>query len=210
MVSIHARHCSQCGAVLEVREQGTESPLDCPGCGTALLVTPVGDLEITQCSKCGGVWLPHERFQALAARHAETGKAAAAAGAKPVSVPLRAEAARYRPCPQCRQLMNRFNYGHASGVIVDACKAHGLWFDKDELRGVMAFIDSGGLVRAERVDAERERETAKALALAEAEGRRAMAEAQAAEGWSGRWSGKRSGGDLVDGLFRLWEAFRSL
>jgi Zn-finger nucleic acid-binding protein len=52
---------------------------------------------------------------------------------------------RYRPCPACGKMMNRTNYGGISGVILDTCKTHGLWFDQDELRRVLEFIQKGGL-----------------------------------------------------------------
>jgi len=41
--------------------------------------------------------------------------------------------------------MNRVNFAHCSGVIVDACKKHGVWFDRDELSRIVEFIRSGGL-----------------------------------------------------------------
>ena len=44
--------------------------------------------------------------------------------------------------------MNRLNYARHSGVILDVCKTHGIWFDLDELRRVLAFITGGGLDRA--------------------------------------------------------------
>src|SRR2546425_7345986 len=52
---------------------------------------------------------------------------------------------RYVPCPQCHNLMNRINFAHCSGVIVDICKGHGTWFDCDELRQIVEFVRGGGL-----------------------------------------------------------------
>ena len=52
---------------------------------------------------------------------------------------------RYFPCPQCGQLMNRMNFARCSGVIVDVCRGHGSWFDRDELRAIIEFIRAGGL-----------------------------------------------------------------
>ncbi|HEX9545464.1 MAG TPA: zf-TFIIB domain-containing protein, partial [Pyrinomonadaceae bacterium] len=48
-------------------------------------------------------------------------------------------------CPHCGQLMNRVNFARCSGVIVDVCKGHGTWFDRDELSGIIQFIRGGGL-----------------------------------------------------------------
>ena len=64
------------------------------------------------------------------------------------------EAVQYRPCPDCHQRMNRVNYARHSGVVLDVCKEHGLWFDKDELRRVLAFISAGGLDRAREAELE--------------------------------------------------------
>ena len=41
--------------------------------------------------------------------------------------------------------MNRFNFADCSGVILDACKPHGIWFDAEELRRIVAFIRGGGM-----------------------------------------------------------------
>ena len=50
----------------------------------------------------------------------------------------------YRPCVVCGQLMNRINYGHSSGVIVDVCRDHGIWFDADELARILTWLRAGG------------------------------------------------------------------
>jgi Zn-finger nucleic acid-binding protein len=41
--------------------------------------------------------------------------------------------------------MNRINFARCSGVIVDFCKQHGTWFDRDELSSIVQFINDGGL-----------------------------------------------------------------
>jgi Zn-finger nucleic acid-binding protein len=56
----------------------------------------------------------------------------------------------YVPCPVCQALMNRQNFGTTSGVIVDYCAKHGVWFDAGELPRVLEFVENGGLVRARR------------------------------------------------------------
>jgi Zn-finger nucleic acid-binding protein len=44
--------------------------------------------------------------------------------------------------------MNRTNFAGCSGIVVDWCKPHGSWFDKDELRRIVEFIRNGGLRRS--------------------------------------------------------------
>ena len=48
--------------------------------------------------------------------------------------------------------MNRMNFAHCSGVIVDVCKPHGTFFDRDELRRIVEFIRSGGLDKARALE----------------------------------------------------------
>jgi hypothetical protein len=45
--------------------------------------------------------------------------------------------------------MQRKNYGRNSGVIIDVCLEHGIWFDRRELPLVLRFVEQGGLDRAE-------------------------------------------------------------
>lgn len=62
------------------------------------------------------------------------------------AAPLSRSAREYIPCPDCRQLMNRKNFGNISGVLVDLCKPHGIWFDAGELGRIIRFVMRGGLV----------------------------------------------------------------
>jgi Zn-finger nucleic acid-binding protein len=41
--------------------------------------------------------------------------------------------------------MARMNFGKRSGVIVDACRMHGTWFDAGELESVLEFVAAGGM-----------------------------------------------------------------
>jgi Zn-finger nucleic acid-binding protein len=69
-------------------------------------------------------------------------------------------AVRYIQCPTCKRTMNRRAFGRVSGVIVDVCRDHGVWFDAGELSEVLAFLERGGLELAR----ERERQEAAELA----------------------------------------------
>ena len=46
-------------------------------------------------------------------------------------------------------MMLRRNFLETSGVIVDVCSAHGVWFDRGELTMVFAFASTGELAKAE-------------------------------------------------------------
>lgn len=64
---------------------------------------------------------------------------------------------RYVKCPDCGKFMNRVNFGATSGVVVDQCKAHGVWLDNGELIHLMEWKRAGGQLLAEqRAQARRE------------------------------------------------------
>jgi Zn-finger nucleic acid-binding protein len=46
--------------------------------------------------------------------------------------------------------MNRINYSRRSGVIVDICPGHGIWFDHGELARILGWIKDGNWTRSER------------------------------------------------------------
>jgi len=60
----------------------------------------------------------------------------------------------YIHCPLCEKLMNRTNYTGHSGVIINLCRAHGIWLDRGDMPKIIEFILAGGLVRARRNELE--------------------------------------------------------
>ena len=120
----------------------------------------LGETLLDECSACGGVWLEAVAFEKLIKSRDE--QAVVLSGSGPY-LEIEAyshrtgalEAPRYLPCPDCGQLMNRKNFADTSGVIVDVCKAHGLWFDRDELGRIIQFVTKGGLDESWRRELER-------------------------------------------------------
>ena len=147
MVSIQAKHCFRCGAAVDIQEHGPAG-MACPDCKEALMKASVGGIDLSQCHRCGGVWLSRELFERVAADREERGTVLGALPGDQAKGVIASETIHYRPCPVCSRMMNRTNYGRSSGVILDTCKDHGLWFDKDELRRVLEFIQKGGLDKA--------------------------------------------------------------
>ena len=108
----------------------------------------VGKSHMNECRRCGGLWVDTASFEQICEDREDQeqvlGIAAPAAGR-----PLETSASRmYVPCPVCAKLMNRMNFASCSGVIIDWCKEHGTWFDKDELRRIVEFIGSGGMKKS--------------------------------------------------------------
>jgi Zn-finger nucleic acid-binding protein len=115
---------------------------------------------------CGGVFVDPDTLESLTRQSAmEAG--VSVTGARRAAL-LEADV-RYRPCPSCGALMMRRNFAGRSGVLVDVCRPHGVWFDANELTAVLMFVASGGLREVERAAAEeakRELAERRAAALA--------------------------------------------
>jgi len=147
MVPVHASHCPNCGTAIAAVAT-VASALDCPDCRVPLGATTLGGLALDLCGKCGGLWVDQKTFEQIAADRQERGEVMGSLPAAAVARSVTLETVHYRPCPRCARLMNRQNYAHISGVVINVCKEHGIWFERDELRQVLAFIDGGGLERS--------------------------------------------------------------
>ncbi len=149
-------HCAHCGRDLP-KAASEPAPLPdgrpCPGCESGLHRTVLGETEVLECLECGGLWLGREAFERLG-EEAETHRSLVAAEdlsertAPPRVAVENPASVRYRKCPTCRAWMNRRAYGQISGIVLDECRAHGFWFDRDKLPEILRFIRTGGLERA--------------------------------------------------------------
>jgi Zn-finger nucleic acid-binding protein len=162
-----ARHCQHCGAKVEVPArpgpaEGPEpGPRKCPRCtavaAPALTAHLVGETLLDECRHCGGVWIDSAAFE-----HVVLERDRQAALHQLLAVPALTDSSRpgwqqpvtYLHCPDCNELMMRQNFGKCSGVIVDVCRPHGIWFDRDELGAVLDFVMQGGLDKTRRLQAE--------------------------------------------------------
>jgi len=222
-VSGGARFCDHCGSpILVDQAAAAATTMRCPACGPRQLLRSrqfAGEpVAVSECVLCGGLWAERRVFEVLLvrARHGELGGAAVAiAGERPAGPAGTAAAggaggagARgadaggsaaggghlYRPCPVCGALMNRQNYGRKSGVILDLCGAHGIWFDLDELPRVLAWIQGGGEARAGQLEAEEARTAAREQRL-ETEVRSSLG--------GGSWGYAEPNRNLLGGLVNL-------
>jgi Zn-finger nucleic acid-binding protein len=71
------------------------------------------------------------------------------------------EKVKYVPCPACKNLMNRSNYGRRSGVVIDTCRNCGVWLDNNELNRILQFVESGGLEDARAMEEEEKKKREK-------------------------------------------------
>lgn len=151
MMFVGAKFCSHCGARADRTEIGADSGKDCPRCKSALKGVLVGKTVLEECERCEGLWVDLESLQEICNDREDQ----AAVLGLPVPQPSAAEVesqlrVQYLPCPICKDLMNRVNFAHCSGVVVNVCSKHGTWFDKDELRRIVEFIRAGGMDKCRR------------------------------------------------------------
>jgi Zn-finger nucleic acid-binding protein len=178
-VSDRARYCHHCATRLDPQGRPAEATTKtCPACGDGHRVTSrdfgVDGLSILECPRCAGLWLSHDAFRHLVERaeaspatskvHAMAAARSAAAASGTTSR-VAQTGSFYRPCPACGRLMQRRNYDEKSGVVIDVCGAHGVWFDDDELAAILRWIRQGRSRLAREQAAayreERERRSAK-------------------------------------------------
>jgi len=113
-----------------------------------------GTTSMQQCATCGGSWLSTDVFTALCTdRERQTAVMSAFITAAPPPATALGQV-RYRRCAACKQMMNRVNFGRVSGIVIDLCKGHGVWFDPGELQGILGFVANGGLERMRDSEAE--------------------------------------------------------
>ncbi|HSE31534.1 MAG TPA: zf-TFIIB domain-containing protein [Pyrinomonadaceae bacterium] len=156
---VGSKHCQRCGAAAAATTPVASVEKKCPRCKGEMQIKILGGQHLLECPGCLGLWLDVPTFERICA---EREQQAAVLGAASLSnaPPTGTEKVSYIPCPECRQLMNRANFARCSGVIVDLCKKHGIWFDRDELSRIIEFIKDGGLDAArskEKMQLEEER-----------------------------------------------------
>ena len=156
-----SKYCGHCGARSVVTAVLDESKLgDCPRCKIRLKMLQIAETAMRECERCDGLWADVETFEHFCQRGEEQSAVLGFMDERPRHAESPA-AISYVPCPDCSQLMNRSNFAKASGVILDTCRRHGIWFDADELPKIIAFIQKGGMEFARKremmaIEAERD------------------------------------------------------
>lgn len=148
LMFLGSKFCKHCGKkVTAVSVIEKENAGKCPRCKVDLQFLEIGEINIRECNNCGGFWSDTETFESICQNSEQQSAVLGFIGsdAHPHSHP---QTISYVPCPDCTQLMNRSNFARASGVIIDICKSHGVWFDADELPKIISFINGGGMVRS--------------------------------------------------------------
>ena len=159
-VSDRAKYCHHCASpLLPAEAAGEPTEYLCPSCGEGMPLTSrrveSADIGLLECPRCAGLWVNGDEFSLLKDRSRSVSSPMDPEDQTRETTDSRSREATqtgplYRPCPICRALMNRRNYGRRSGVIIDSCRDHGIWFDAQELNAVLHWIRSGREASAHR------------------------------------------------------------
>lgn len=147
MMFLGSEFCGKCGAAAYRAELLDDSDAgECPRCRVKLQSLQIDEIKIRECERCGGFWADAATFENVCSRKEQ--QASVLGFSQSYAHAAHAQSTvSYVPCPDCKQLMNRSNFARSSGVIIDLCKRHGVWFDADELPKIIKFIEDGGIAR---------------------------------------------------------------
>lgn len=152
----NTNRCQYCGVRNDVdldskHEFSVENPYSeriCPHCNIALQTIDLkinGHLYIERCTECFGLFFDPGEIEILLS--------SAVSGIETINLKhieninkdrYQAKKVKYVKCPVCRMMMNRVNFGHRSGVIIDQCYKHGIWLDNGEITHLMEWKKAGG------------------------------------------------------------------
>ena len=161
-ISNRARFCHHCGTrIAPEQDVFTPTAFACPACGSSRELRnrqlAQQNVHVLECTICIGLWLGHASFQTLMERTRRECEARARQPNETLPADDRKTRWRYRSCPVCDDVMVRRNFGRTSGVVVDVCGNHGVWFDAEELERILHWICAGGAVESLEASPEAQR-----------------------------------------------------
>lgn len=108
--------------------------MDCPVCHNPMIVLELDQVEIDNCSSCGGIWLDSGELEQLFGDETKAKKMINSFN------PAADIKENIHNCPICLKKMEKIKTSESpDAVIIDRCpKLHGLWFDKNELHHLIA------------------------------------------------------------------------
>ena len=147
-----ASRCMYCGGAL-ILETRTE-PIQCSACSQTMIEIEEDGVDIDVCPSCGGVWCDVGELETLidVKQPIESRQNEGVLRQSNVYTSPSNDQNSVRFCPICSRPMARENFSRSSGVIVDRCRFHGFFLDKDELNQIVDFAAQGGLNYQEQKD----------------------------------------------------------
>lgn len=140
-VDLHSKH--------DYKVSNTKSERICPHCDIPLQTVDLnmgGKLQIERCKDCYGLFFDPGEIETLLKNGVSNVESINRLHIQNINKDRfqKKPKVKYIKCPVCRILMNRVNYGHRSGVIIDSCKKHGVWLDNGEITHLLEWTKAGG------------------------------------------------------------------
>ena len=167
----NTNRCQYCGvrndvdlqAKYEIIEHHKVSDRLCPHCARQLQKVQLQldeRLAIERCPDCFGLFFDLGEIELLLNHSVQQVRAINLAHLDNINADRyrTKQRVKYIKCPVCLNFMRRTNFAQKSGVIVDSCRAHGLWLDSGEVRHLMEWKKAGGQLLHEQ---EKKRKTLK-------------------------------------------------
>lgn len=130
------------------QHRAKQTVASCPRCETRDLVrSRAGLAAVLHCRRCSGTFVPRESAAALRESFPDPGPLQRESLAALRSIAAKSNLAggvRYLACPACAERMLRVQFAPGSGIVVDRCMNHGVWFDRGELDLAVFYFKSGG------------------------------------------------------------------
>ncbi len=124
----------------------------CPRCECLLKVIDIAGFSVSNCPECEGLFIPPETFEMMQDSSKRVIESVIRQGKRQYELDYKVI---YLPCPICGKFMTRRNFAATSGIIIDVCSEHGVWFDKGEMEKIMDFVAKGGIQKARKAQLER-------------------------------------------------------
>lgn len=148
--------CTRCGTMYPSDDarcprcppaSGEDRGGTCPRCAAALAPEAMGTVTVDRCTACRGLWFDGNEVEHVIDATTEGIPREEAHRLRRALPPsdLPVEKVRYLRCVRCAEPMSRRIVAKGTGIIVDICAPHGVWFDTDEFRRFATWCAAGGL-----------------------------------------------------------------
>lgn len=138
--------CATCGdaQACDATPASAADRLHCPRCRTVLAAINVDSTLVFQCPSCLGCFVSVHAWSVILQRVSE-GQPPPLPGFVPLPPGRELPAERLMAevsCSRCGRPTDRATFGVRSGVVVDICAMHGIWFDAAEITRALDFARS--------------------------------------------------------------------
>jgi|GEM_PF-2336883 len=121
----------------------------CPRCGGALNIVEADGVKLDRCDACSGLFFDENEFAKIKSASINDNMAQLTKDSGVHSQRAPEDLEKKIQCLRCFNTMDRVNFAHTSGIIVDFCPVcKSLWLDGGEFEKTISFLKHDGEVSA--------------------------------------------------------------